>query len=96
MAHSSNIGFSKISDSFSKNDLYKLIKYFGFGTKTYIALNNESKGKNDIDNWSKTSKSYISIGQELSVTNLQLSLAYSAVANGGIVNKPKIIKKFIK
>ena len=97
MAHSSNIGFSKISDSFSKNDLYKLIKYFGFGTKTYIALNNESKGKiRDIDNWSKTSKSYISIGQELSVTNLQLSLAYSAVANGGIVNKPKIIKKIHK
>ena len=44
MAHSSNI--DQISDSFSKNDLYKLIKYFGFGTN--IALNNESKVKLEI------------------------------------------------
>ena len=97
MAHSSNIGFAKMSDSFLKNDLFKLIKYFGFGTKTYIPLNNESKGRiRNINNWSKTSKNYISIGQELSVTNLQLSLAYSAVANGGILNKPKIIKKIYR
>ena len=43
--------------------------------------------------WSKTSKNYISIGQELSITNIQLALAYCAIANGGYLLKPNIIKE---
>ena len=75
----------------------RYLKYFGFGTKTFISLNNESNGfiRNSSD-WSITSKNYISIGQELSITNLQLALAYSAIANGGMLIKPNIIKKIIK
>ena len=93
MAYSSNIGFAKLSDSFNNDDLYKFLKYFGFGTKSFISLNNESQGmiRNTL-NWSKTSKNYISIGQELSITNLQLALAYSVIANGGFLVKPNIIK----
>ena len=93
MAYSSNIGFAKLSESFNNDDLYKFLKYFGFGTKSFISLNNESQGIiRNTSNWSKTSKNYISIGQELSITNLQLALAYSAIANGGFLVRPNIVK----
>ena len=97
LIHSSNIGISKISEKYSNLQLYKLIKKFGFNTKTYIPLNNESPGKiRNISNWSKTSKNYISIGQEISINNLQLGLAYSAIANGGYLTEPAIIKRIFK
>ena len=79
LVHSSNIGISKLSESYNRETLYKLIKKFGFCSKANIPLNNEATGKiREISKWSKTSKNYISIGQELSITNLQLAMAYSA------------------
>ena len=97
LVHSSNIGIVKLSESYDKKTLYKLIKKFGFGSNTKIPLNNEAKGRiRDINDWSKTSKNYISIGQELSITNLQLAMAYSVIANGGDLIKPSIIKKINK
>ena len=84
LIHSSNIGISKLSDFYDDKSLFKNNKKFGFGNQTNIPLNNESSGKiRSFNQWSKTSKNYLSIGQELSITNLQLAMAYSAIANGG-------------
>ena len=92
--HSSNIGISKIVNNLNNKDIFRLCKNLGFGSKTGIPFRNESAGKlRDLNNWSNTSKTYISIGQEIGVTNLQLALAYSAIANGGYLLKPHIIKK---
>ena len=97
LIHSSNIGISKVSESFNRESMYKFLKKFGFGNKTYLPLGNEAQGKvRRTSNWSKTSKNYISIGQEISVTNLQLALAYCSIANGGYIIKPTIIKNVIK
>ena len=91
--HSSNIGISKTVNNLSNIDIYKLCKNFGFGSKTGLPFKNESKGKlRSLKNWSKTSKTYVSIGQEVGVTNMQLALAYCAIANGGYLLKPNIIK----
>ncbi len=92
--YSSNIGISKIVSNLNNKDIFRLCKNFGFGSKTGIPFRNESAGKlRDLSNWSNTSKTYISIGQEIGVTNLQLALAYSAIANGGYLLKPHIIKE---
>jgi len=92
-SYSSNIGMSKIVNDLNKTDFYKYCKLFGFGTKTGINLNDEAIGNlRKVTEWSKTSKTYMSIGQEISVTNLQLAMAYCAIANGGYLIKPKIIK----
>ena len=91
--HSSNIGISKIVDNINHNDIYRLCVNFGFGAKTGLPFKSESNGKlRNIPDWSKTSKTYISIGQEIGVTNIQLALAYCAIANGGFLLKPHIIK----
>ena len=93
-AHSSNIGISKLIDNFDNMELYKYCKNFGFGSKTGLPLKSEASGKiRDIEYWSKTSKNYISIGQELSITNIQLALAYCSIANGGHLLKPNIVKE---
>jgi len=94
LTYSSNIGMSKIMQNMSKKEFYRYCKLFGFGTKTGINANDESTGNlRTLNNWSKTSKTYISIGQELSVTNMQLAMAYCAIANGGYLLKPTFIKE---
>ena len=91
--YSSNIGISKTVSDLESLDIYKLCKNFGFGSKTGLPFVNESKGKlRDLNDWSKTSKTYISIGQEIGITNMQLALAYCAIANGGYLLRPNIIK----
>ena len=95
--HSSNIGISKIIQDIDNKEIYKLCKSLGFGSNTGLPLKSESKGiLRNLNNWSKCSKTYISIGQEIGVTNIQLATAYSAVANGGYLLKPHIVKNISK
>ncbi len=95
--HSSNIGISKIIQDINNKEIYKLCKSLGFGSNTGLPLKSESKGiLRNINNWSKCSKTYISIGQEIGVTNIQLAIAYSAIANGGYLLKPHIVKNISK
>ena len=95
--HSSNIGISKIIQDIDNKEIYKLCKSLGFGSNTGLPLKSESKGiLRNLNNWSKCSKTYISIGQEIGVTNIQLATAYSAIANGGFLLKPHIVKNISK
>ena len=95
--HSSNIGISKIAENINDNNIYKLCKNFGFGSTTGLPFKSESNGiLRDLKKWSKCSKTYISIGQEVGVTNIQLAIAYSALANGGYLLKPHIVKNISK
>ena len=68
-------------------------KSFGFGSKTGISLNGESKGKLSHEkDWSAVSLGQIAMGHEVAVTALQLAMAYSAIANGGYLLKPLLVK----
>ena len=94
LAYSSNIGMAKISLKVGKESIYKTLNAFGFGEKTGISSYKEEKGYlKSIQDWNEHSRISISIGQEVNATNLQLAMAYSAIANGGYLLKPKIIKK---
>ena len=91
---SSNVGIIKITELLQGQSLYQYIKKFGFGTETDINLPGESKGSiREPHNWSKISPGVISMGQEISVTALQLASAYSAIANGGYLLRPKIVNQ---
>jgi len=92
--YSSNIGVAKIAQRLGKDSLFKYINLFGFGRLTGIDLPGEIRGINkEPKYWSKTSIGIIPIGQEIGVTVLQLACAVSAVANGGILIKPFIVKR---
>ena len=54
----------------------------------------ESPGKvYRLERWGKTSLASVSMGQEVSVTTLQLAQAASVVANGGMLVKPRLVLK---
>ncbi|HAZ10492.1 MAG TPA: penicillin-binding protein [Candidatus Omnitrophica bacterium] len=90
--YSSNIGTMKAAQRLGKDRLYKYIKKFGFGEKTGIELPGEVNGITTHPNtWSKLSLCSISMGQEVTVTALQLACAMSALANGGNLVKPRIV-----
>jgi len=75
------------------------IESFGFGEKTGIELETESQGniKNLLgDKVQDIYAATASFGQGITVTPLQLIMAYSAIANGGILMKPYIVKEIVR
>ena len=93
---SSNVGTIKITELLPVQSFYQYIKKFGFGNETDINLPGESKGFiREPQNWSRISPGVISMGQEISVTALQLAMAYSAIANGGYLLRPKIVQQIM-
>ena len=94
--HSSNIGIVKIIEKVGPKILYNTSRDFGFGSKTGIKLDGEIKGTlNPFINWSAVSLGQIAMGHEVGVTAIQLAMAYCAIANGGFLFRPKIIRQVI-
>ncbi len=93
---SSNIGAAKIGTALGKNIVYRTYRGFGFGRKTGIGLPGESPGvMQPLKNLPPISLATISFGQGIAVTALQLVTAASAIANGGVLMKPYIVKKIV-
>lgn len=96
VAHSSNVGFVRLTRLAGKENVYKTARLLGFGAKTGISLPGEAEGFiPHPDKWSPLRFATISFGQGVSVTPLQLSMAYLVVANGGVLLKPKIVKQIL-
>jgi cell division protein FtsI/penicillin-binding protein 2 len=75
------------------------VKSFGFGTKTGVELSGEASG--DIKSLKKSKivevdAATASFGQGIAVTPLQMVMSYAALANGGVLMKPHLIKEVIK
>jgi cell division protein FtsI (penicillin-binding protein 3) len=93
---SSNICMVKISERLSSLTLYHYIRQFGFGEKTLVDLPGEDAGQlRAPQQWSRFSHASLAIGQEISVTPLQLLTAYAAVANGGWLIRPRIVSRIV-
>lgn len=96
IAVSSNIGVSKIAMNLGSKRLYNYLCKYGFGEKTGILLNGESGGiVRGLDSWSDLSILAVPMGQEITVTGLQVVKAVSAVANDGMLMQPYIVKRII-
>lgn len=92
-AKSSNVCFAEIAGRVGDVPLYSCAREYGFGCLTGIALPGEVRGTlREPEEWSRRSVHTIGIGQEVAVTALQLVGAYSALANGGHLMEPRIIK----
>jgi cell division protein FtsI (penicillin-binding protein 3) len=93
LKYSSNIGSVKIAQKLGKEKFYQYIDNFGFGTKTGIDLPGESPGLvRPVKNWTKVDTATIAFGQGVSVTAIQMITAMSAIANGGVLMKPYILR----
>ena len=94
--YSSNIGTYKIAEKVGDEQLYRYSRKFGFGAKTGIDLNGESSGiVRNTDEWSSHSLASFAIGHEVAVTALQIVNAFAAIANGGTLMRPYIVKTVV-
>lgn len=94
ISQSCNVGVIETMKPVPKEHFYKFLRGFGFGVKTNTGLPGETDGiLRPVDKWSGISKYSMAIGYELALTSLQLTAAYSAIANGGVYHSPMIIER---
>ncbi len=94
--NSCNVGVIEVGIRIDKNIFAESIRKFGFGEKSGVDLPGESPGLfRPVNQWSKISIASLSIGQEISVTPLQLVMGVAAIANNGILMKPQIVSKIL-
>ena len=92
LVKSSNIGMAKIGERMTNERLFEAATLFGFGRKTGIELPGELPGiLRPLNQWTSYSTGSIPMGHELATTPLQLISAHAALANGGLLVRPRII-----
>ncbi|HTA52428.1 MAG TPA: penicillin-binding transpeptidase domain-containing protein [Candidatus Acidoferrum sp.] len=94
LEHSSDVGAIKVALRLGAPRFYDAIRAFGIGEATGIELPGENRGLlRPIENWSASSIGSLAMGQEVSVTPIQIVSAISAVANGGTLYRPHIVRE---
>ncbi|NCB38352.1 MAG: PASTA domain-containing protein [Erysipelotrichia bacterium] len=94
IAESCNASMMQLAQLLEPSMLYRTYKKFGFGDPTGIEVAAETNGIfKSPSRWSGFSPVSLSIGQEMAVTGLQLVQAYSAIANGGTLIRPRLVKR---
>lgn len=92
--HSSNVGIVRFAERLSPREKFELLRDVGFGAPTAVLLPAESPGTlREPARWSKQSAASVMMGYEVAVTPLQIVAAYSAIANGGELVAPQIVKE---
>ena len=93
LVKSSNIGAAKLAVNLGDQKFYEYIRRFGFGDRTGVELPGEIPGLiRSPQSWSKISITHIPMGHEIGVTPLQMATAMCAIANGGKLMTPRIVK----
>lgn len=94
LANSSDVGAIKVALRLGAPRFYDTIRAFGIGQATGIELPGENRGLlRPIENWSANSIGSLAMGQEVSVTPIQIVSAISAIANGGTLFRPHILRE---
>ncbi|QGU95113.1 stage V sporulation protein D [Clostridium bovifaecis] len=96
LKNSCNVGFMDLGRRLGAEKLNKHIQLFGLGQKTGIDLPGEAKGIiKKTDNISETDLATISFGQTNTLTAIQYMRALNAIANGGYLIKPHVVKEIV-
>lgn len=94
--NSSNVGSIKVGLALGAERYYRYMTAFGFGAPTGVGLSGESRGQlREPRRWSALSLPTMSIGQEVSVTALQMVAAFAAIANGGTLMQPRLVRSLV-
>ena len=95
LAQSLNVTTAKIAVDLGADAFYRTVSRFGFGTATSVELAYEAGGivhKPDTEGWVPGYLATNSFGQAISVTPLQMANAVAAIAAGGVLHRPHIVK----
>jgi cell division protein FtsI (penicillin-binding protein 3) len=93
---SSNVGATKIGERLGAKAYYQTLRAFGIGEPTGVDISGEQAGiLRPLGSWKPIDLATASFGQGVAVTPLQLAAAYAALANGGILMRPYIVKRIV-
>lgn len=96
IAVSCNSGVMSAIRSIPQDRIREMMARMGFGTATGAGVPGEAPGiLRETAKWSGLSKYSISVGQEISVSILQLAAAYAAIASGGVYHQPRVVDAVI-
>ena len=91
---SSNIGIVKLALRLTTREEYEALRDLGFGAPTGVPYPAEATGTlHPPSRWSNTTAASMAMGYEIAVTPLQLAAAYGAIANGGTLLEPALVKE---
>ena len=91
---SSNVGIVRFAERLTVREEYETLRDLGFGVPTGVTFPSEASGLLRLPSrWSLQSPASLAMGYELSVTPLQLALAYAAIANGGELLEPALVRE---
>jgi len=92
--YSSNIGFTKIGELLGKDLLHDYLVDFGFGERPGTGLPGEAEGHlRETDDWAAVTFANICFGQGVTVSALQIARAMGAIANGGRLMRPILVRE---
>jgi cell division protein FtsI/penicillin-binding protein 2 len=96
LRNSDNVGMVWVGQQIGSQIMDQYIQKFGFGSKTGIDLSGEASGiVQPLKDWGDIGQATMTFGQGISVTGIQLVMAYAAIANGGIMMKPEVADKIV-
>ena len=96
IADSLNVGAAQVALHIGGKDFYKMEQSAGFGEPTQIGLSGENPGIVPApDQWSGSSLATMAFGQGVSVTPIAMARFYCAIANGGIILRPRIVRAIL-
>jgi cell division protein FtsI (penicillin-binding protein 3) len=91
---SSNIGMVKLVPRTPPAEQYAALRDFGFGTPTGVEYPVESGGRLPrLPHWSRYTPASVATGSEMSVTPVQMAMAYGALANGGELMEAHLLRE---
>lgn len=90
---SHNVGAAEVGLSVGAKTLYAMERKAGFGTPTGVGLPGENPGiVPPPSQWSGSSLATMSFGQGVSVTPIAMARYYCAIANGGLLVQPHVVR----
>ncbi len=93
ISKSSNIGMALLGNRLGNQRLYEFVRGFGFGDPTGLPLPGEHDGiVHELEHWTSYSTNSIPMGQELSVTPIQVAAAFAVFANDGVLYRPRVVR----
>lgn len=96
LEYSSNVGMVWVARKMGRANELKYIHDFGFGSPTGIDLEEETSPSLRTDrDWKEIDLATASFGQGIAVTPIQMVRAVAALANGGVLMEPHIVKEII-
>ncbi|MBX6364541.1 MAG: PASTA domain-containing protein [Gemmatimonadetes bacterium] len=94
LRESSNITMVKFSSRLPGEVQFRYLRAFGFGSPTGLRYPSESAGLlRRPAHWSRYSQGSLAIGYEVGVTPLQMAMGYAAIANGGVLMEPRLVRE---